>query len=82
MKISVYSTYAYSSVVVIGALNDFSVEFLLILPLCSINRHDGHACCLAGLLNMILKVVTLRIIQANFVLHWHSGLRAEYFFKA
>ena len=59
----------------------FQLMFLFILPLCSINRHDGHICCLAGLLNMILKVVTLRIIQANFVLHWHSGLRVEYCLK-
>ena len=47
---------------------------MLILPLCSIYRHDGHN-------GLTFKGNPLRMIQANFGLNWPSGFRGEDFLK-
>ena len=51
-------------------LQDFFWIFLLILPLCSINRHGGHDGWSAGSSDKIFKGNPLRMIQAKFGLNW------------
>ena len=59
----------------------FLIDFLLILPLCSIYRHGGHDGWSAGSLDINFKGNPLRMIQAKFGLNWPSGFRGEDFLK-
>ena len=64
-------------------LKDFSgfslIDFLLLLPLCSIYRHGGHDGWSAGSSDVNCKGNPLRMIQAKFGLNWPSGFRGEDF---
>ena len=52
---------------------------MLILPLCSIYRHDGHHGWSAGSSDITFKGNPLRMIQAKFGLNWSSVFREDLF---